>query len=127
MRVTRFIVPCRLRLLMSPLNAGRMPHCQRAGALMKVDRIAFVAADAPEAQRALSRLTKIYGKAAPEEADVVVALGGDGMMLQALHRFVSTGKAIYGMNRGSVGFLMNDYAEKGLKERLRAAEATTIR
>jgi len=94
---------------------------------MNVDRIAFVAADAPEARRAFNRLTKAYGNASPEEADVVVALGGDGMMLQALHRFVSTGKAIYGMNRGSVGFLMNDFAEKHLRERLSAAEATTIR
>ena len=58
---------------------------------------------------------------------MVVALGGDGLMLQALHRFVSTGKAIYGMNRGSVGFLMNDYDEKRLRERLLAAETTTIR
>jgi NAD+ kinase len=94
---------------------------------MKVDRIAFVAAEAPEARKALKRLTAIHGNAAPEEADVVVALGGDGMMLRALHRFVSTGKPIYGMNRGSVGFLMNDYAEKGLRERLQAAETTTIR
>jgi NAD+ kinase len=104
-----------------------MPACQRIGASMKVDRIAFVAADAPEAQKALNRLSKSYGNAPPEDADVVVALGGDGVMLQALHRFVSTGKAIYGMNRGSVGFLMNDYAEKGLRERLLAAETTTIR
>jgi NAD+ kinase len=94
---------------------------------MNVDRIAFVAADAPEARRALNRLTKLYGNARPEDADAVVALGGDGVMLQALHRFVSTGKAIYGMNRGSVGFLMNDYAEKGLRERLLKSEPTTIR
>ena len=94
---------------------------------MNVDRIAFVAADAPEARRAFTRLTRVHGNATPEEADVVVALGGDGLMLQALHRFVSTGKAIYGMNRGSVGFLMNDYDEKRLRERLLAAETTTIR
>jgi NAD+ kinase len=94
---------------------------------MNVDRIAFVAADAPEARRAANRLSKLYGTMPPDEADVVVALGGDGAMLQALHRFVSTGKAIYGMNRGSIGFLMNGYAEKGLRERLLAAEPTTIR
>src|SRR5438552_16132051 len=104
-----------------------MTACQRAGSSMNVDRIAFVAADAPEARRAFNRLTKLHGNATPEQADVVVALGGDGLMLQALHRFVSTGKAIYGMNRGSVGFLMNDYEEKGLRERLLAAETTTIR
>src|SRR5690606_1759454 len=80
-----------------------------------------------EARRALPRLQKRYGKVDPDHADVVVALGGDGHMLQTLHRFVSTGMPIYGMNRGSVGFLMNDYAEKGLPERLRAAEMTAIR
>jgi NAD+ kinase len=94
---------------------------------MNVDRIAFVAAEAPEARKAFKRLTRIHGNSPPEDADVVVALGGDGVMLQALHRFISTGKAIYGMNRGSVGFLMNDYSEKRLRERLEAAEATTIR
>jgi NAD+ kinase len=101
-----------------PVNAPEPP--------MKTDRIAFVAADAVEARKALSRLGRLYGNAPPEEADVVVALGGDGLMLQALHRFVSTGKPIYGMNRGSVGFLMNDYSEKALPERLAAAEPTTI-
>jgi len=85
-----------------------------------------VAADAPEAHKALRRLTKLYGEAGPDEADVVVALGGDGVMLQALHRFVSSGKPIYGMNRGSVGFLMNDFAEADLRQRLAAAETTTI-
>ena len=93
---------------------------------MNVDRIAFVAADAPEAHKALRRLTKLYGEAGPDEADVVVALGGDGVMLQALHRFVSSGKPIYGMNRGSIGFLMNDFAEADLRQRLAAAETTTI-
>ena len=94
---------------------------------MDVRRIAFVAADVPAARRAATRLAKLYGNAAPEEADAIVALGGDGLMLQTLHRFMSTGKAIYGMNRGSVGFLMNDYDEKHLRERIRAAEQTTIR
>jgi NAD+ kinase len=90
-------------------------------------RLAFVAAEVPQARRALSSLVKAYGLASPEEADVIVALGGDGLMLQTLHRFMSSGKAIYGMNRGSVGFLMNDYHEKGLRERLHAAELTTVR
>jgi NAD+ kinase len=94
---------------------------------MDVRRIAFVAADAPAARRALNRLAKLYGNAEPERADAIVALGGDGVMLQTLHRFMSTGKAIYGMNRGSVGFLMNDYDEKHLRDRIRAAEQTTIR
>ena len=94
---------------------------------MEFRRLAFVAAEVPQARRALSALTKLYGQVTPEEADVVVALGGDGLMLQTLHRFMSSGKAIYGMNRGSVGFLMNDYSQKRLPERIHAAELTTVR
>lgn len=94
---------------------------------MEFRRLAFVAAEVPQARRALNALVKLYGQATAEEADIVVALGGDGLMLQTLHRFMSSGKAIYGMNRGSVGFLMNDYSEKGLRERLHAAELTTVR
>ncbi len=94
---------------------------------MNFSRIAFLASDAPEARRALAKLTKLYGNADPQSADVVVALGGDGLMLQALHKFMSAGLPIYGMNRGSVGFLMNDFTEKDLPERLNNAEATTIR
>jgi NAD+ kinase len=94
---------------------------------MNFTRIAFLPSETPEARKALTRLTKRYGNAKPEDADVVVALGGDGHMLQILHRFVSTGIPIYGMNRGSVGFLMNDYSELGLVERLRASGLTTIR
>jgi NAD+ kinase len=93
---------------------------------MKFERISFLASDAPEARKALRRLVKRHGNAEPAQADVVVALGGDGHMLQTLHRFVSTGVAIYGMNRGSVGFLMNDYDDDRLIERLKAAELTAI-
>ena len=93
---------------------------------MKFNAIAFLASDSPEAREAHTRLTERYGDASPAKADVVVALGGDGHMLQALHRFVSTGIPIYGMNRGTVGFLMNDYAADSLLERLEAAELTTI-
>jgi len=93
---------------------------------MRFERIAFLASEAAEARKALQRLVRRYGNADPAIADVVVALGGDGHMLQTLHRFVSTGIPIYGMNRGSVGFLMNDYHESKLQERLRAAELTTI-
>ncbi|MCA3560501.1 MAG: NAD kinase [Aestuariivirga sp.] len=88
--------------------------------------IAFLASESPEAREALTTLTARHGNADPEKADCVVALGGDGLMLQALHRFVSTGIPIYGMNRGTVGFLMNDYAADGLPERLAAAELTMI-
>ena len=93
---------------------------------MKYKSIAFVASDSPEAVEALERLTRRHGSAAPEDADCIVALGGDGHMLQTLHRFVSTGTPIYGMNRGTIGFLMNDYTGDGLPERLAAAELTSI-
>jgi NAD+ kinase len=89
-------------------------------------RLAFAASDRPEAQDACERLRSLYGAAPPEEADVIVALGGDGFMLETLHRFMGTNKPIYGMNRGSVGFLMNDYAEEGLLERVSAAERAVI-
>ena len=93
---------------------------------MKFDRIAFLASDSPEARKAQTRLVKRHGNADPGDADVVVALGGDGHMLQTLHRFVSSGIPIYGMNRGTIGFLMNDYQDNHLLERLRAAEMTII-
>ena len=75
---------------------------------------------------ARKRLADRYRDAAPSQADVIVALGGDGFMLQTLHRFINDKIPIYGMNRGSVGFLMNDYSEDGLKERLAAANITRI-
>jgi NAD+ kinase len=65
-----------------------------------------------------------YGGTSPEQADVIVALGGDGLMLQTLHKFMSSGKPIYGMNRGTIGFLMNEFHLKRLRERLAAAETT---
>ena len=89
-------------------------------------RIAFVASDVPEAQAALVQLRERYPHAAPEQADIIVALGGDGLMLQVLHRFMGQGKAIYGMNRGSVGFLMNDFRIDDLIERIRDAERSII-
>ena len=89
-------------------------------------KIAFVSSDQPEATEACVRLTKAYGSCAPEAADVIVALGGDGLMLQCLHQHMRDDTPIYGMNRGSVGFLMNEYEEDGLLERLAAAEITKI-
>jgi NAD+ kinase len=85
-------------------------------------RIAFLAADTPEARAGLASLTARYGQCAPEEADVVVALGGDGFMLETLHATMALDAPTYGMNRGTVGFLMNEYAETGLTARLEAAE-----
>lgn len=93
---------------------------------MKFEKIAFVATDVPEAQAARKTLSKRYGDASPEEADVIVALGGDGLMLQTLHQHMQRRIPIYGMNRGSVGFLMNEYRDDSLTERLAAAECATI-
>jgi len=90
-------------------------------------KIAIIASDAPDALAAAADLGARYGKVSPEEADVIVALGGDGMMLQGLHAWLGTGKPIFGMNRGSVGFLMNEYEPDGLMERLAAATTEIIR
>jgi NAD+ kinase len=90
------------------------------------DRIAFVTSAVPQAEMAREALAQRYGETDPAEADVIVALGGDGLMLQTLHKFMASGKPIYGMNRGTVGFLMNEYREDGLTERLAAAEESVI-
>lgn len=108
------------------LNVGKALTCQRDEPGMKLNRIAFLASDSMEARTAAAELTKRHGGADLDRADVIVALGGDGHMLQTLHRFVSSGIPIYGMNRGTVGFLMNDYRDTDLVERLHAAELTTI-
>jgi NAD+ kinase len=92
----------------------------------RYERIGFVASPSPEAQEARERLVARYGNVDPATADAVVALGGDGFMLQTLHGFMNAGKPIYGMHRGTVGFLMNDFAEEGLSERLSAAQVTVI-
>ena len=89
-------------------------------------RIAFVAASTPEAREAYERLQKRYGNVAPQAADVIVALGGDGLMLQTLHKFMNSGKPIYGMHRGTVGFLMNEFSAERLAERLTDAHITAI-
>ncbi|MCG6122430.1 MAG: NAD kinase [Microvirga sp.] len=90
------------------------------------ETIAFVASSSTEAQAAATRLGARYGHVAPEDAAVIVALGGDGLMLQTLHRFMGSEKPIYGMNRGSVGFLMNDYREDELLERLHSAHRSVV-
>lgn len=89
-------------------------------------RIAFVAGPAWEAQEAATELTRRYGNAGVEDADVIVALGGDGMMLQTLRRVLDRGTPIYGMHRGTIGFLMNDYSPDDLPARLEAAVPTLI-
>src|ERR1044072_5527711 len=89
-------------------------------------RIAFVASPIAEAQQARARLTERYGDTRPDDAEIIVALGGDGLMLQTLHRFMTSGKPIYGMHRGTVGFLMNDFHEDALPDRLARAQKTLI-
>lgn len=92
-----------------------------------MDSLAFIAAETEEAQLAAKRLSALYGQSSIADADVIVALGGDGFMLQTIHQNMGTGRRIYGMNRGSTGFLMNEYAEEGLRERIHDAIAETIR
>ncbi|MBU3029254.1 NAD kinase [Paracoccus marinaquae] len=86
--------------------------------------IHFTASQADPAQEALARLIAIYGDTPVFRADLVVALGGDGFMLQTLHAMQGRDLPVYGMNRGTVGFLMNRYSEDDLPERLLAAEET---
>ena len=89
--------------------------------------IAIVASNAPEAQRAYEELKRRYKTAPPKKADVIVAVGGDGFMLETQHRFLDQGTPIYGLNRGSVGFLMNEYRADGLLERVAKAQLTVLR
>ncbi len=88
--------------------------------------VAFVASDAEAAQLALDELRQRYGTIDPQQADIIVPLGGDGFMLETLHRFVASGKPIFGMHRGSVGFLMNSYRRDGLHERLASAQPVEL-
>ena len=93
---------------------------------MTLPRLAFLAADTEAAKVARERLVALYGECTPERADAIVALGGDGFMLETQHRFLGRNLPIYGMNRGSVGFLMNDYREEGLPERVAHAQAAVL-
>jgi NAD+ kinase len=89
-------------------------------------RIAAVAADTEGAQQALRELCSRYSCLPPERAEVIVPLGGDGFMLETLHRFLPLGLPIYGMHRGSVGFLMNAYRPDGLHERITGAQPVVL-
>ncbi len=90
-------------------------------------RIGFVAGESETAKRAMARLRERYDSVPPDDADIVVALGGDGLMLETLHRFMDREVAIYGMNRGTVGFLLNEYRERGLRRRLEIAERVELK
>jgi NAD+ kinase len=89
-------------------------------------KLHFAAAKTHEAQAAKTALRNRYGMAKPEDADIIVALGGDGLMLETLHAHLDRGTPIFGMNRGSVGFLMNAYREDDLPERLARAETVKL-
>ena len=93
---------------------------------MAFTHIAFLASPVPAAQEALAALTALHGQCPPYAADVIVALGGDGFMLQTLHEYKGLNLPVYGMNRGTVGFLMNNYSPDALNERLDAAEEAVI-
>ena len=94
---------------------------------MTFESIAIIASDHEKARAAEARLKERYRTVPAEDADVVVALGGDGLMLHVLHRFMDGRVPIFGLNRGSVGFMMNNWREDGLKERLEAAVSIQLR
>ncbi|HEV7252466.1 MAG TPA: NAD kinase [Mesorhizobium sp.] len=89
--------------------------------------LAFVSSDAPDARAALAELTASYGQSPIEEAGVVVALGGDGFLLQTLREAMGTERKVFGMNRGTVGFLMNEFRADDLLQRIQGAISETIR
>ncbi len=90
-------------------------------------KIAFLASTTADAQAALAEMTARYGQCVPDDADVICALGGDGFMLHSLHRYGGLGRPVFGMKLGTVGFLMNQFAQDDLLERLAAAEPAKLR
>jgi len=93
---------------------------------MKFSKIAFIASDSKDAQKALKELSKIYKNIAVETADIIVALGGDGQLLNVIETYGKKNIPIYGMNRGTIGFLMNTYSKDNLLERINNAILTKI-
>ena len=89
-------------------------------------KIHFVSSDNKTAKEAKDNLVKKYNDYSAPEADVIVALGGDGLMLQTLHDNIDEAKPIFGINKGSVGFLMNDYNDDDLLERIESATLTKV-
>jgi len=89
-------------------------------------KLAFVSAATAEARKARAVLAKRYGHVTPAKAEVIVALGGDGFMLETLHRYIGESAPIYGMNRGTVGFMLNEFRQQGLLERIAAAERVVL-
>ncbi|ANK80143.1 MAG: NAD kinase [Rhizobiales bacterium NRL2] len=93
---------------------------------MALERISFKWAPTPAAENAAEQLIERYGDCPANEADVIVALGGDGFMLQTLHDYMHRDIPIYGMNKGTIGFLMNEFQEDGLLERINASTLAGI-
>ncbi|WP_290653247.1 NAD kinase [Aquisalimonas sp.] len=94
---------------------------------MSTPRLAIIASTSDTAREAEAGLLARYETVPPEEADVIVALGGDGLMLRTLHKYMTLGKPVFGLNCGSVGFLMNRFEADGLYERLQNAQPVTIK
>jgi len=91
------------------------------------EKLAFLASETKDAQEALEKLVSIYGNCKPQEAMAIIALGGDGFMLQTQHEYMNSGLPIYGMNKGTVGFLMNEYKPDNLRQRVSRALKSKIR
>jgi len=111
-------------------SARRLPaklHAELPGNTVDAHRIAFVAAPTEEAQAALAVLKSRYGDVSIDQADVIVALGGDGFMLRTLHRHIARGLPVYGMKVGTIGFLMNHHHADDLPQRLARAQSTQLR
>lgn len=89
-------------------------------------KLAFIAAQTEGAQAARERLVALYGEHPIKDAEVLVALGGDGLMLECLHRVLGAGMPVYGMNRGSVGFMMNEFHEENLPARIAEAHPSVL-
>lgn len=94
--------------------------------MSQTPRIAFLASQTPDAQEALKQRLALHGQHDPADADVICPLGGDGFMLQTLHRYGSLGKPVFGMKLGTVGFLMNQHRDDDLLERLHKAEPAVL-
>ena len=125
---------------MPPAQARGNRHGSRAGGcvvlsghrghpvrvMSRKPRLGFVASRSKDAQKALDRLKRRYTHVPPGKADVIVAMGGDGFCLATLHRYMGDGVRVYGMNRGTVGFLMNEFKEDGLQERIAKAQTVSL-
>jgi len=93
---------------------------------MSYEKIAFISNGTDRAASAKTQLSHVYGNCPVAQADVIVALGGDGFMLNTLEKYMDIDTPIYGLNRGSIGFLMNEFKEADLINRLNQAEMTQI-